>query len=126
MNSRPLVLLSHPASEVVVIGEAMRVDGRQSPNHFVHTLQIVAKNFIGRVSVEASLVPEPEEGDWFALDLDGQPYLECRESTSKCLGFKVQGRFIWLRAKVDRSLWVPYPVEGVNEAFGFIDRILFK
>lgn len=126
MNSRPLVLLSHPASEVVVIGEAMRVDGRQSPNHFVHTIQIVASKFVGRVSVEASLVPEPGEGDWFALDLGGQPYLECLEATSKCFGFTVQGRFIWVRAKVDRSRWVPYPVEGVNEAFGFIDRILFK
>ncbi len=118
--------MSHPASEVVVLGEAVRADQSGSPRQFVHTVQIVASNFIGRVSIEASLMPEPGEGDWFPLDLGGRPYLECLTSTSKSFGFLVQGHFIWVRAKVDRSLWVPYPIEGVNEAFGYIDRILFK
>lgn len=126
MSNRTLVLLSHPASEVVVTGEEMRVDQRGTPSQFTHTIQIVTSNFVGRVSVEASLMPIPGEEDWFPLDLGGQPYLECREPKSKSFGFTVQGRFIWVRAKVDRSLWLPVGTQDVATAFGFIDRILFK
>lgn len=126
MINRTLVLLSKPASEVVVTGEAMRVDDRATPSQFTHTIQIVTANFVGRVIVEASLMPIPTEDDWFALDLGGSPYLECEEPTSDSLGFTVQGRFLWVRAKVDRSRQVPVGTQDVAAAFGSVDRILYR
>ena len=126
MNNHPIVLLSHHVSEVVVEGDAVRVDTRATPSQFTHTIQIKASGFVGRVAVEASLMPEPSDEDWFPLDLGGLPYLECIQPTSKSFGFTVQGRFLWVRAQVDRSRWISFETQSVNEAFGFIDRILFK
>ena len=126
MNNHPIVLLSHHASEVVVEGDAVRVDTRGTPSQFTHTIQIKTSGFVGRVAVYASLMPTPTEDDWFPLDLNGLPYLECIQPTSKSFGFTVQGRYLWVRAKVDRSRWISFETQSVNEAFGFIDRILFK
>lgn len=126
MINRPLVLMSKPPSEVIVTGQAMRVDGRATPSHFTHTIQIVASKFVGRVVIEASLMPSPTEADWFPIILGKTPYLDFEEPTSKCLGFTIQGRFVWVRAKIDRSKHVPIGAQEVAPNFGNIDRILFK
>ena len=108
------------------MGEPVRVDTCGTPSQFTHTIQIKTSGFVGRVAVEASLMPEPTEDDWFALDLSGLPYLECIQPTSKSFGFTIQGRYLWVRAKVDRSRWISFETQSVNEAFGFVDRVLFK
>lgn len=126
MINRALVLLSHPESEVIVTGAAVRLDQRTTPNQFTHTVQIVASNFMGKVVIEASLMPTPEEGDWFPLTLGDGPALVCDHPTSKSFGYTVQGRFLWVRAIVDRSKQVPVGTQDVAAAFGIIDRIMFK
>ncbi len=62
------------------------------------------KNFKGRIYVQATLVAEPTEADWFPIQLDtNTDYYEYNTQTSGTVGTTFQGNFVWIRAKVDRD-----------------------
>lgn len=113
--------------KTVVVGEPVRVDTRTTATKHLHTIQISTSNFVGKVIIEASLMPVPTEADWFAIDLDGVPFVEFEKATTKSVGFTVPGLFVWMRATVDRSRIMPLNYHEEQVAYyGSIDRILLR
>lgn len=102
-----------------VVGEPYAVKG------YLHTIQISLSNFVGKVSIEACIVPNPTEEDWFKVSLGGNRELKFDHSTTKTVGFTVKGAFVMLRGVVDREGRSIQERFNVNQ-LGNVDRIIIK
>lgn len=90
-------------------GDAFRADGYYGYTDGNHTISIHFQNYTGRFYMEASLVTDPAETDWFPISLTtSTEYLHLSEETS-VQGYTFQGNFVWLRARMDRSYISPVP-----------------
>lgn len=121
MIIRPYVLLRQSENKRHVVGEPFRVRGG-----FIHTVQIVLSNFVGKVSIEATLATNPTEEDWFPVMLGNERNIEYKLNTTKTVGFTVRGNFVWVRARVDRDEWVTKLDQWDVSVYGTVDSILFK
>jgi len=151
MSRQSLVLLSKPKPTLIYTSQPIRVDNWYSNASHLHTIQIVASNFRGLVSIEASIMTNPSESDWFYIPINGNPYVEYPRSLdntirayvpidlnntgtginamgeTSTISFSFTGRFVWMRAKVDRSTVVPMDASPLMIAqVGIIDRILLN
>ncbi len=60
-------------------------------------------NFTGRIHLEATIVENTAETDWFPIDLNNiTPYLQFTANTVT-KGTSFEGNFVYLRVKVDRA-----------------------
>lgn len=151
MGRQSLVLLSKPTATLIYTSPPIRVDNWYSNANHLHTIQIVASNFRGLVSIEASIMNNPTDRDWFYIPLNDHPYVEYPRSLDNTIrayvpidlnntgtginamgetstvSFNFTGRFVWMRAKVDRSTVVPSDASPLMIAqVGVIDRILLN
>jgi hypothetical protein len=97
------------------------------------TFSVTSSNFSGHVFLEATIMNNPSEDDWFTLPITPDTYIEYpREGFFKpetsTRGFTISGRYTWVRARIDRNylmgLLSPTPQAMAN--FGQIDRILLN
>ena len=148
MSRQSITLFSHPEPVITYTGPPVRVDSWYTSAQHLHTVSIVAANCRGRLTIQASIKASPSENDWFPISLGGQLYIDYPRSglwsasdnfgagpafgallggEISTLGFSFTGRFVWMRAILDRSRIVP---PGANPvmigACGYIDRILLN
>lgn len=156
MSHQSIVLLSATPPVVIYKSEPVRVDAWYSVAEKQHSIAIVASNFRGRLVVQATIKVKPTEEDWFPVILNGQPCIDYPRngigygnnynlggfnggtsildagygglgSETSTLGFNFTGRFIWMRAIIDRSVVVPMDANPIMiGACGLIDRILLN
>lgn len=89
--------------EMSYTGEKHQGDGYYGFNDGLHTISFKMNNFTGRIYIQASLMEDPLEEDWFDIELTHMaPYLEYSQETSS-RGITFSGNFVWLRIKVDRA-----------------------
>lgn len=91
---------SGSAAEEQVIGDPAKGDGFYGRSDGIHTVQYSVTDFIGSVSLQATLCTQPENGDWFPVyqqDYFGD--ILGPETTSKIINFT--GNYVWIRAVVD-------------------------
>lgn len=129
MATRIEVLLSDTSGNKEGVGEPRKGNAWFGALNPLHTIQISLSKYIGTITIEASLAKEPTEEDWFPiwLNLD-KPYLQfdapLGEGITDTLIFNVEGNFMWLRAKYDRSnVTIQIPDEEPN-LLGNISKIL--
>ena len=90
-------------NELTYTSNAVKGDGYYGFADGLQTMSFHLSNFTGRIHLEATLILEPSETDWFEIELDQEhPYLEFTAS-STTVGTTFQGNFVWIRAKVDRD-----------------------
>lgn len=95
-------ILSDLTRKAVIVGERYPGAGYHGTGHQIrNTIHVMAAGLKGRISLEASLVVDPLEKDWFPVMIDGEQYIEFDGMTGS-RGFTVLGRFLWIRAKLDR------------------------
>lgn len=147
MSRQSIVILSSVPPAVTYVSEPVRVDTWYTNVQNLNTISIVSSNFKGRVVVEASLKSHPSDNDWFPILLNGNSYIDYPRSglstspatpslsfsggglgaETSTIAFNFSGRFIWMRARVDRSLIVPADANPIMiAACGIIDRILLN
>lgn len=109
------VILIDKTPEVLdYIGTPVRADGWYGYPDGLHTVAIYLQNFVGRVIIEASLVIQPTELDWFAVQLNpGQPVLDfpmnplnptgINGGDTGVVGFTFKVNILWIRARVIRT-----------------------
>jgi hypothetical protein len=154
MSRQSTVLLSGVPPVVIYVGEPVRVDLWYTNTQVQHTLQVVASNFRGRLSIQASIKVKPFDCDWFTVNLNGRPFINYPRNgigtngnsnlggfsggtsfldagygglgaETSTLGYSFAGHFIWMRAIIDRSRVVPIDANPIMVgACGSIDRIL--
>lgn len=121
------LLLSNTTGKTEIVGDKVRADGWYGSKDGLHTIQINVSNFRGRIGIQASLAENPDEADWFNLNLSGNAeYLtyECSESSTKAYNFT--GNFTWLRATVDRQNLGYTPTPDQLSALGNVTRIILN
>ena len=121
------LLLTNTTQQAEVIGDKVRADGWYGSRDGLHTIQINVSNFRGRIGIQASLADNPEEADWFNVNLAGNMehlIYECSESSTKAYNFT--GNFTWLRATVDRKNLGYDPTPDQLSALGNVTRIILN
>ena len=131
MGRQSLVLLSGQNHSVVYVTDPLRVDcWYTSPDH-LHTVSIAMSNFKGRVSIEATVKVRPNEADWFPVPLGGRTFVDYPitgvGAETSTQSFNFTGRYIWVRARIDRTNVIPDDaLPTMVAACGFVDRILLN
>jgi hypothetical protein len=101
MANSIIVLTNRP--ELSYTGEKVKGDGYYGNADGLHTMSFHVKSFTGRVYLEATIVDEPTESDWFNIGLtQEEDYYEFDGQTAT-VGTTFQGNFVYLRVLVDRS-----------------------
>lgn len=96
-------------------------------NNAVQTVAFKVTNFIGTVTLQASLATSPNEDDWFSINLLGQSYSvdttglvsqAVKKSISSNLGtsttevYNFEGNYLWLRGRI--SAFTAGTVNGIT------------
>ena len=137
MSKQSVVLLGDTFIELNVTGEAVRADAWFGYKDGLHTVTFHMENLTGRIHIEASLASDPQDGDWFAVNLNGaQPYMQYPLDPLEPTGvsgdtfvdaFTFQGNFLWVRARLDRSYVVPVPTTDAEiSLLGSVRKILLN
>jgi hypothetical protein len=87
---------------VVFVSDKLKGDGYFGGSDGLHTIMCVATTeFVGTVTMQATLATEPADNDWFNINDSTVCYtaLDTRTtSTADCVNFA--GNFVWVRANV--------------------------
>jgi hypothetical protein len=132
MSRQSIVLLKNPGPVVVFQGEPVRVDSWYTDvSAHQHTLSIATSHCRGRLTIEASVKLTPSNSDWFPIKLGDQLFIDYPRnglhSETSTIAFSFTGRFIWMRARIDRSLIIPLDAQAHMVAHcGLVDRILLN
>lgn len=100
--ANPVIILTNQ-NELTYTSNNVKGDGYYGFADGLHTMSFHVSNFTGRISVEATLLENPTESDWFPISLDmDTDYIEFAGET-ETIGKSFQGNFVYLRVKVDRD-----------------------
>lgn len=87
---------------LVYLSDKVKGDGYYGNSDGVHTVMYVATtNFVGTMTMQATLATDPVESDWFTVSNTAKTYtlLNVRTtSTADCYNFT--GNFVWVRGRV--------------------------
>jgi hypothetical protein len=101
MSSSNIVLTNK--NELNYTSEKVKGDGYYGFADGLHTMSFHVSNFTGRIHLEATIVEDPAETDWFPIDLGNlTAYLQFTAETAT-KGSSFEGNFVYLRVKVDRA-----------------------
>lgn len=106
---RPIYLVSFDE-----VHEKQRVD--HFPEAFLGqtSIGVYTLDFVGSIAVEATICLDPQEDDWFEVWREVFSVKSQNEPTALNHIVNVVGRFVWMRAKVEKDL---------NVRHGVVDRI---
>jgi hypothetical protein len=117
--SRSQIILTNK-NEMSFKGQPFQGDGYYGFSDGLHTVSFHVNNFTARVYLQATLLEEPTEDDWFDIELATTvPYCEFTQETG-AKGITVVGNFVWIRVDVDRS-YIPNQVYDIS-VHGSIDK----
>ena len=120
MKQNQIIMTNKP--EMSYTSEPARGDGFYGFSDGLHTISFHVKNFTGKIFVEATLVEEPTENDWFLINLMiDQKFIQWDNET-EALGVSVIGNFVYVRVKVDRSYLVDQ--EYTVQKYGTVDKVV--
>lgn len=89
--------------EMTYTGSKARGDGFYGFADGLHTISFHVNNFTGRIHLDATLVEDPIEDDWFPISLEiNTPYIQF-DASSITKGVSFVGNFVYVRARVDRA-----------------------
>lgn len=118
MTTQNIILTNR--NEMDYTGPAVKGDGYYGYADGLHTISFHLKNFTGRVWLEATLLENPTEDDWFVIEMQTSlPYLQFTGETT-ARGISFSGNFVWLRASVDRSYLSTGPYDA--SVHGIFDK----
>jgi hypothetical protein len=124
MSRKSVTLLDTTFGVVEPVGPKVPAAAYYGNVGALQTIALYNANLTGRLIVEASLAADPNDNDWFPIDLDltANNYVEYTAS-SGVFFFNIKGNYVWLRGKIDRSYLTP----NVDTNFyGHISKILLN
>lgn len=100
--ANPIIIMTNK-NELSYTSDSVKGDGYYGFADGLHTMSFHVSNFTGRIFVEATLMEQPTESDWFLISLENETdYLEFDNQTAT-VGTSFQGNFVYLRVRVDRD-----------------------
>lgn len=125
MSLKSIILLPNTGDKIHITGEPVRADAFIAPSH-LHTVAIHTTCFKGIIHIEASLVANPNHGDWFDVI---EPILFPRDGNEEAdaVGVSFSGNYAWIRARVSREGFIqPNNLLPPAAIYGTVDRILLN
>ena len=105
MNNSEIILSqqSHPGDSTLqtLVGEAFKGDGYYNRTDGMHTIQYTVTDFIGSIVIEATLVADPTEDDWFPVQSHHFDIDEFGDSISGSYISNFTGNYVWVRAVLE-------------------------
>ena len=127
-----VVLLNSTQGEINVTGPTVKAAGYYTSGLMQYTCALYMNNFSGNIYIQASLAINPQEDDWFYLQLTPDTeYLEYLPHTPDGYGntgttgtFPVNfsGNYVFVRAIVDRTTLPDYTTTN----YGILQQILLN
>jgi hypothetical protein len=132
MSRKSVVVMSSMPETINFLGAPVRVDNKYTSSEYLTSVSITTRAFAGRVTLLASIMTNPTEGDWFVVPLTDAGYIEYptpghtnRDSSTR--GFTFKGRYVWVRIKIDRDyLLAPTATPIQIATYGAVDRVLLN
>ena len=124
MSRKSTSLLTDTAGQISPVGNKVFGAAYYDSPTLLHTIVTYNVNFTGRLILEASLAQDPASTDWFEVKLDKNSNVNYVQYTSSTgiFYFTVQGNYVWLRARIDRS----YLVTPADPAHGSVSKVLLN
>lgn len=143
-----VIMLTNTKKEMEVTGPRIKGDSYFGYTDGVHTIQLKYLNFTGGFGLQGTLALDPQDEDWFWIDLPGiedfnaVPYLMYPKDPLSPTGddsiesnfigdsgteaFTFKGNFTYLRAVVTREYIDPAPVQPSDGTWylGQVDNVL--
>lgn len=120
MSNSTIILTNQP--EMSYTGDRARGDGFYGYSDGLHTVSFHVSNFTGRIWLQATLLENPTEDDWFNLALTtSTEYLQLNAS-STTQGATFTGNFVYVRAVVDRTYLVDQNYDPA--VHGVVDKVV--
>ena len=82
--------------------DPVRVDDWPNPSRALKTTMIHTDDFEGVVIIEASLLANPSNDDWFEIHSETFLRAEVTETKARNRYFNSRDRSVWMRAKVEK------------------------
>lgn len=120
MSTSTIILTNR--TEMSYTGDKARGDGFYGYSDGLHTVSFHVNNFTGRIWLQATLLEDPTDDDWFNIALaTSTEYLQLNAS-STTQGATFTGNFVYIRAVVDRSYLVDQ--EYNPSTHGVLDKVV--
>lgn len=120
---------THPqdSQTETITGDKVKGDGYYGRSDGFHTVQIDLNGFIGRIEIQGSLAIDPDDTDWFTVELgtgtqtldttgliveQGIDAVEYTSVTTNNKSYNFTGNYVWIRAKV--SNWTDGTVNSIK------------
>jgi hypothetical protein len=105
-----LSVQTHPGDSISksVTGSPYKGDGYYSRSDGFHTVQYSTIDFVGVITVQATLSVNPTDADWFAVA--DSVYTSTNETTGSYIK-NFTGNYVWLRAAI--SNWTNGTVSSI-------------
>lgn len=147
-SRKSVIMLTNTQKNMEVTGPNIKGDSYFGYTDGVHTIQVSYLNFTGGFGLQATLALDPQEEDWFWVnlpgieDFDAVPYLTYPKDPLNPTGddsiessyigdtgteaFTFKGNFTYLRAVVTRDYIDPAPVQPSDGTWylGQVDTVL--
>ena len=130
VNSSSTVVLDYPntgTTALIYASDPIKGDGYFGGSGGFHTVQVNIHEFIGKIEMQGTLAPAPQESDWFAVQLgtnnmsvdttgllteENISSIEYRFATTNINSYNFTGNYVWVRAKV--SDWTDGTVNSIR------------
>lgn len=131
-----VMMMGNTQQHANLTGEPCKADGWYGFVDGLHTVVVQVVNFVGRIHIEASLVLEPTEDDWFPIQLTQDtswlqfpldPTLPNGDYESggdtRTVGITFKINALWLRARLDRTYLSPILYDNDPNALKLIGNV---
>lgn len=130
VNSSTTVVLDYPntgTTALIYASDPIKGDGYFGGSDGFHTAQVNIQEFIGKIELQGTLAPVPQESDWFTVRLgtnnmsvdttgllseENISSVEYRFATTNINSYNFTGNYVWVRAKI--SDWTEGTVNSIR------------
>lgn len=127
---KSVVMMTNTGRQYDVQSDKFRSDGYWGHTDGLHTVSVSYQSLIGNLFIQGTLSTDPQEGDWFDIDINPissiKSYAEFN-GESGVRAFTFIGNFVYLRAILSRSGNLGLSPDSAGRATpeqGQIDKIL--
>ncbi len=134
INRRSIILMSATGTDMNQYSDTVKGDSYYGYTDGYHTIQATYDQFIGRLRIQATLLLEPTDDDWFDLvpsettgtRFSGLGYVQftSTDQASKSGAYSFKGNYAYLRVYLDRE----HVGDGAtyDTSYGQVSRIVLS
>lgn len=134
INRRSITIMSATGTEMNKYSETVKGDSYYGYTDGFHTFQVTYNQFIGRLRIQATLLLDPTDDDWFDLhpvqtngrswNPEGFVQFNANDPGNGSEAYSFQGNFTFLRAYLDRE----HVADGetYDPSYGSVARVILS